>query len=196
MATIERYRVNWNGVSGPAVSTFYGQPGGSVSDLTPALKTFFSSLGPLCIPSGISISFNTQVDQIDEFTGMLTGTRNVPQQSGVTGAAGTAFSMPSGLLVQWITGAVHLGKRVVGRTFLVPAAGVEAAGGLPASGSRTAIAAAAATFVTSTSLSFGVWSRPFVPGIGSDHPAHAGQAFTVTGAAVPNKFVVLRSRRD
>lgn len=196
MATIERYRVNWSGVSGPAVSTFYGQPGGSVSDLTPALKTFFTALQALCLPSGVSVSFNTLVDQIDEFTGTLVGTRTVPQQSGVAGAAGTAFSMPSGLLVQWITGAVHLGKRVVGRTFLVPAAGVEAAGGVPAGGSRTAIATAAAAFVTSTSLSFGVWSRPFLPGIGSDRPAHAGQAFTVTGAAVPNRFVVLRSRRD
>jgi len=60
---------------------------------------------------------------------------------------------------------------------------------------------AAAAFVTACSGKLLVWSRPQEAKTAIEHPPHGieerdGSSYPVIASSVPNKIVVLRSRRD
>jgi hypothetical protein len=102
------------------------------------------------------------------------------------------YSAASGACINWYTDGVRNGRRVRGRSFMVPIGsnGMENNGTLNATalGSwRTATDLLIASFENST---LGVWSRPSAPA------ATDGIWHKTTSMTIPDKAAVLRSRRD
>jgi hypothetical protein len=186
MADIERIRCPWSGFPGaPGVSTFYAT---DAILLRPKLKTFFDAVKAY-LPSNVTINYDGAGDRIDEFTGQLTGSWSTAAALAPTvGSLGQVYAAPVGMCVNWITATILHGRRLRGRTFLVPVQ-QDTATGVPNPLAITAIQNAANALAGSELL---VWSRPTKPPL----PARPGGSGPVTSAKVSPKYVVLRSRRD
>jgi hypothetical protein len=162
------------------------------------VRTFFNSVASM-IPSGITLTVSPVVKVIEATTGDLDSIISVATApAAVAGAAaGTAWSGPVGMCVNWSTSSVH-GTRVVrGRTFLVPLGSIFESG-TPNDTFVATVQAAATALRTASGPTLGVWARPVeaddehVPPI----VARAGEIYPVTANFVPDKSAVLRSRRD
>lgn len=194
MATINRARVAWTNFSGaPGLSTFYF--GSSTVDMT-ALRAFFNAF-TLLIPSGVTIAVPSAGDQINDTTGQITGIWTGPAQSSFNCSGGTgAYAGGSGAVCEWLSSAIVAGRRPIGKTFLVPLiSGQFDSNGSLSAGCITAIQTAAATLITAYAGEMKVFSRPYVPPVGSPNPPRVGVASTIVAARVPDLAAVLRSRR-
>jgi hypothetical protein len=198
MADIHRVRVGLTGFIGaPGVCTFYGLDGPA---LQAPLRQFFAACKSQ-FPLDVQIKVETNGDVLDPATGKITNTWIGTDQPIVQGSSGGVYVAPVGILVRWLTAVVADGKRVRGRTFLVPGSGdsYDIAGQVnPAA--QGVVAVAAAAFVAAASPSLIIWHRPFKGSAATAtrpaRPAHIGSAAGVTGSGVGTKAVVLRSRRD
>jgi hypothetical protein len=107
----------------------------------------------------------------------------------VTASTDAASGGPAGGLVHWLTTDVVSGHRVRGSQFLVPlAAGNFDSAGTIVNSTVSTLLSAAQALVTACAPDLVVWHRPVGGSGGSQH--------VVTGASVPDKIVVRRSRRD
>lgn len=203
MVAMNRVRVAWTGGSVVAgLSTFYF--GSSTTDMA-ALKAFFTTL-MFKVPNSISATIPIVGDQINDTDGKIIGSWGPGTNGGVAGGGGgsTAYSGVSGFCVDWKSSAIVAGRRVQGRTFFVPAStSVYQTDGTIIDSERTAITTAATTLITAYAGELKVFARPFAgkaaeagPPPKPAKPARVGQACQVIAAIVPDKAVVLRSRRD
>lgn len=153
-----------------------------------AIRTFFNALAGL-LPSGLTIQVPSSGDTLSEVDGKITGAWSVgTTPTVVTGTAAGAYSGTSGAVVHWLTNAVVAGRRVRGRTFLVPLANTayDTAGSLLTS-ALTTIQTAAAAYVSGQTGKACVWARPA--------PGRSGSLASITSSKVPDLAVVMRSRR-
>ena len=176
----------WSGFPGaPGYSIFYATPGTGISG---DIKTFFTSCRTE-MPSSVTITSPTGGDSFDPVTGTLTGTWSGGVGGTTVGMSAAAYAGPAGACVTWLTSGIANGRRVRGRTFLVPlSSSAYQTDGSLAPGSLTALQAAADTLVSSSAGNLLVWHRPVGGGGGSAHP--------VVGAKVSDRVAVLRSRRS
>ena len=188
MADIFRTRVQWTGWRGaPGVSTFFSANQPSAGNLD-RLKTFFDTIKS-GLPVGTNVSVLGDGDQLDPATGNLTGVWSVAPPAPVFGLNNTASPGPTGLLVHWLTSSFFGGRRVRGRTFIVPTAGVWEVDGTPTAAYAATLKGAADQLIADwNAIQLVVWHRP-VGGAG-------GFAAPVNASKVPDLAVVLRSRRD
>lgn len=150
-------------------------------------QTFSSSL-----PSGVTITFPTVLERFDTGTGVLEEELPLDPLTTVTGAGSGNYSSAVGACINWRTTSVLNGRRVRGRTFIVPLTAVAyAADGTLSDTLRTTFQTNANALLDPgiTDLPLCIWAQP-APG-GSDGTAHQ-----VTTATVADKTAVLRSRRD
>lgn len=184
----------WSGFTGgPGYSNFFFAGGGGlISDaqqVSDRVADAFSELGGY-IPAGVSIRTAPEVAVIDSDTGMATGYHNVDQASASINAQGDNYAGPAGAVLTWRTDDVRFGRRIRGRTFIVPmtTASYEDDGTL----SSNALGALRdfADHMTSWDFDseFGVWSRP--------RDGEGGVFASVTSYSVPDRVSILRSRRD
>jgi hypothetical protein len=196
MADVFRVQATWQGFAGapgytnhyynaPLVGTFAAQ--GAVN----ASRAFFQAIS-LHIPSGVSIQVEATVAQLDESTGVQSDEFVVGTPATVVSGGGAATrAAPVGACVTWKTSTFVRGRRLRGRSFIVPLSTASYENDGTLSGGFLTAARAAATQMcdngaTSTSR-FGVWSRPR-GGVG-------GQFGTATSASVADRAAVLTSRR-
>lgn len=194
MASLWRYRCEWGGVrGGAALSTFYSA---AAADISTELGVFFNAIKG-ALPNSISITVPDTGDVINDANGELTGVWTGGEQTIVLGTSSDAYSAPSGAIFEWLTPGIVAGRRVRGKTFLVPitVTNYDAVGTISAS-SLGIFQAAAATLVDQAGDNMRVWSRPFEPKLGDDRPARTGSSYPVVAQRVPDKSVILRSRRD
>lgn len=170
-----------------------------------ALDTFLIAIAAN-VPLDVTIQAEAAGDEVDSATGVITGTWVDAPTTPHVGADTFPYSGPAGFEFQWLTPTIHNGRHVRGKTYIVPAG----RGGLDTDGTYTsvftaAIAAVGATFVAAATGNFQIWSRPrlatpsWTDVHGKIHPAKSavpGAAAPVGGVRVPDKVVVLRSRRD
>jgi hypothetical protein len=160
----------------------------AVTDFSP-IRTFLN--GCLAyVPNALSFVFPSSVDQFDETDGQLTGTLGLTPLTTLTSAAAAGpYAGSAGALVRWVTGSFVGGRRVQGRTYLVPLRNSAFAndGSLDSTALST-IQTAAAAMVTAFGADLKVWHRPSPGGTN-------GAAYTVNSATVPDLAVVMRSRR-
>lgn len=155
-----------------------------------SVRTFWAALNNT-LPSTVRIQVSGEIAIIDHLTGAVDAFENVTPPDQVQGLGQGAYSSATGMSVTWLTNGVRGGRKVRGRTFVVPMAG---AGAYDADGSLGAAAIsnlnnAASTLIANRALI--VWARP--------NPAEGlttGAKFEVTGHRVTDKPAVLRSRRD
>jgi hypothetical protein len=139
------------------------------------------------LPSTVRLAFPTFADQLDEGTGQLTGVFTCGTQGGISGTGAGIYSALSGAVVNWQTDTFINGRRLVGRTFIVPATGIDTDGSL-SSAFQSALISAAANMLATLGGNSRVWHRP--------KPGSPGSAAPWTHISVPDKCVALRSRRD
>lgn len=144
------------------------------------------------IPTGATLTINGTVEVIEDSDGRLQGFMNVTAPAPRVGTGTGNYSAPSGAVANWYTGTVRNGRRIRGRSFIVPLSGnalgpdgtidTTSLDSLRTSATTLAAASGAARLV--------VWSRPSLPG------ATDGVSAEVITATVPDKAAVLTSRRD
>jgi len=172
------------GVGGAGVSVFYTPFG---SDITVELGTFWNAIKTL-FPNSVTWDIPASGDVVDEASGLITGAWTGGTAATITATGGaTAYAGGTGAYVRWQTAGIVDGRRVKGRTFLLPllTAAYDATGTIDPT--RQATMQTAATTLVGAGKQV-IWSRPD-PG-GTNGTSHA-----VTAAVVPDKVTSLRSRR-
>jgi hypothetical protein len=157
----------------------------AIGDAMDALHDFYEA-AKVTYAAGTSINWDGQAQEID-----TDAPRVVSGQTpwGVSGTGDMGMPAANAMIVQWRSALAT--RRGRGRTFIGPVKqSAGEANGTPEEPSRTSLLAAAQALVDSSSSvnappwAFGVWSP-------TDKVIR-----DFTGCAVPNKFAVLRSRRD
>jgi hypothetical protein len=191
---ITRLTAQWGGFRGaPGYSNFFFDGAlsteGAVEAAAVAVRGFFQAINGE-LPTGSTISIVATADILDEASGQITSVIDFAAPSTVTGSGGGPYSAASGAVVNWNTQDYVNGRRVRGRTFLVPLAGAayDSQGDL-ASDTLTVLRLAADNLVGATlDAPLAVWHRPVGGAGGSSH--------VINSASVPDLGAVLRSRRD
>lgn len=186
MASMERIRVEWTGLTGlPGVTTLFADP--TVPTAYAAVHQFFDDIKDY-FPSGLTWSFPAFGDLIDDGTGALSGswsTTPLPPINGTVNMATHAAGV--GLRVKWNTNGISSSnRRVTGATFLTALASLY----FDTDGTINSIALADIQTAADTMVAaadFRVWTRP-VGGSG-------GTSNAVLSATVPDRVTSLRSRR-
>lgn len=138
------------------------------------------------MPDNTQINFDSEVLDLD-VSGTLLAVWPVTPPAVVAGTLTTAFAQAQGARIDWSTSTIVAGRRLTGRTYVVPiASGGYTTDGVLTGATVTALQTAANAFITATSAGrpLRVWSR-----------THATDA-VVASASVPLKGAILRGRRD
>jgi hypothetical protein len=199
MAHLARVTINWTGfVGAPGFTNLYFSPAAgpdvdqavvnaAVAKAYTWMNSFTSSM-----PTAVTVAVDPSVEVIDDSNGSLTafmtGTPAAPQVGGDSGT----FSAATGVCTSWYTGGIRNGRRVRGRSFMVPMGPTAYQNdGTLATTKLTAWRASANTLIANTDAArLAIWSRPTGPG------ATDGISYDVISANVNDKVAVLTSRRD
>lgn len=148
-----------------------------------------------------------QVDVIEDSDGEINDVLAPDEPAIVNGTGPAGFGpLPSMLLAQYRTNTVSSGKRLQGRAFLGPNNAGNNIDGSPDEGARAIVVAFGAALLDVGVLQgprLAVWRRPrdaraaqVGPPVVTALPARDGTSGQVTAITCPDKFSVLRSRRD
>lgn len=184
-----QYRALWNvpgGGSGFSVLhyTIAGN-GAAAQQLANDTRGFFVDLVNI-LPDDVDIDFDSEVIDLDE-SGVLTAVWPVTPPAQVAGINTSTYARAAGAVVNWATDTIVVGRRLSGRTYIVPLAGnAFDTTGIITTAARDVLIAAAEDFIAAGTANrpLRVWSR-----------THATSA-TVQSATVPIQGAVLRGRRD
>ena len=143
------------------------------------------------LPTAVSVDVSPVIEIYDEASGSLTGWADDSTELAVVEGGRTGGIVgPVGAVVNWITGTVSGGRRLSGRTFLVPLSDWAYDNDGTLSSDAIGIINNAAAGLSSDAFAhdFVIWSRPSGGGTGA--------VGSVIGHRVPDMAAVLRSRRD
>lgn len=183
---------------GQGVSTQYfdetGATAGSIANLMTAVRAFFVACQGAAA-NGTWWSWESELAVIDEVSGDITGYYSITPPATANAVGSGNYSAAAGACVTWQSQRVLRGRRMRGRTFIVPlSGGALDSNGTLGSGTITALLTAGNTLITAANAAghaMVVYSRP--------DPAHGivtGEIGVVELARVTDKTAVLRSRRD
>ena len=194
-----RVKVNWTGFAGsPGYTNLYlneftegDQTQVNADGAAAKVDTWVTAWQPM-LAATANVQVDPVVDVVESTNGQLQGFFNVTPAAARGGTATGNYSAASGAVVNWYTAGVRNGRRVRGRTFLVPLGGtaMSATGNLDDTKLAT-LRTATTTFIgIGGTGDMGVWARPTTPGA-TDGVWHPTTAFTI-----PDKAAILTSRRD
>lgn len=156
-------------------------------------RKFFDDL-KVALPNQVTVQALGEAEQLNEATGTLLHVWSVATPAIVQGtaAAATGWSAPTGAVASWTTQGIRNGRRIRGRTFIVPlTTGAYDTNGTLRPGEHAVINAAAQNiWDIDDTVQFSVYARPTV-GVGGD-----GIAYPVQSHRVPDMCAILRSRRS
>lgn len=200
MATVSTVTAVWQGFTGaPGYTRFnfaeLANPS-AVQTACNAVRTLLSTL-TVSMLNTWSITVQSLVQHHDLATGDLTGEASAgTPPTAINGSLvpTTVYAGGSGLVVNWITGQFWNGRKVRGRTFLVPAVSVYSSDGTITPTVVSNWQAAGNVFAATSGVTPVVWAKKFND---ADPPQQlAGGAFAITGAIVPDRAAQLRTRRS
>lgn len=152
-----------------------------------AVTSFWNAVRPQ-IDASVTFKVRNNGRIMDEQSGQVTGFWSGTGQAVVQGSGtGQAVADATQVLVQWRTGVVRAGREVRGRTFIPGLNAVNLADGNIGEAYAAAIEQAADTYLTDTSIGFGIWSRPT--------EGRVGALVQVASTRVWRELAVLRRRR-
>lgn len=204
MVAILRVQAKWSGFPGaPGYSSFHfrdfgtGSGDGLEPDIAQAqsaadrLRTFFGGMATK-VPGSATIEIESEVEMLESTTGALIDILPISPPLPVDCLGAVSYSGPVGGVVNWKTSLVHRGRRIRGRTFLVPFTSdcFSTTGGLDPTIRDDIQSHAEVLSANPGTPDLGVWSRPSAAG------ATDGQWAVVASCNVPLLAAVLRSRRD
>lgn len=159
------------------------------ADARAAVMTLWQNMRTI-LPLGLTLTVENAVALIEDTTGDQTDEINDPTPGAHAQPSGTGgFASPVGASVQWNTTTFRAGRRVKGRTYMVPlvTSAYDTAGNLTTA-ARDVIVTAANAYLAADGQPV-VWARPVDGG-------PAGVAALITSHSVRDFAAVLRSRRD
>lgn len=185
MTTIYKAQAVWSGfIGGPGVNTFY------LAEEPTSNAPFWAFYDGLkaAIPAGVSVQIQNSGVSVEAESGDLVGSWSVGAQDAVAGTGEGQHVGGAGAAVRWETGVIVAGRRLVGRTYLVPLTrGNYGTDGKLTSGFITGAGTAAVNLALALDTSLGVWSRP--------RPGLDGAHHLVTSAVIPATTANLSSRK-
>jgi len=196
--TVSRVTAVWSGFAGaPGYSKFSFQP---LADDTArnaagaAIRTFFLTVLTY-VPSGTTIQFLPQVDDLDIITGQLVSSATMTTvPASLTSSAGLqAYAAGSGFVVTWGATGVFNGRRIRGRTFIVPAVACFENDGTLTSAAITAVQGAGNALIATAGADLAVWNRSWTKA--TPPTPIAGIVSSATSCTVRDAASQLRSRR-
>lgn len=190
MASLIRHTAVWAGKPGlPGFSQFYHSvtdpPSTSAQTGHDAVRTFFADFLSY-LPADLTITVDPIYQILEDTTGDVVeeGTVGTPSNV-ITGVSAGSWNAQVGLLVEWVTGTFVAGRRLRGRTYMVPLAGIDDTDGTLGADALAAARGAGAWIVQSAE-DFRVWHRPA--------GAVPGSSASITGSTVRDHAAILRSR--
>lgn len=201
MAEILRVKARWGGFTGaPGYSVFHfrdfegnGDQNGFAQGAADRTRSFFDGFRVWLAPN-VTIQVLGEVEVVEETNGQIVDVVGVTQPAVVTSGASVIdrYAAAVGAVVTWRTSVVRNGRRVKGRTFIVPLKGdaYGSDGTLHTDFLGAINPAAAALHADAGSPDLGVYARPTAPG------ANDGAWYQVSSHSIPDISAVLRSRRD
>lgn len=203
MADLARVNVSWQNWPGaPGVSTFYFTNTAMQANVD-ALRAMFNSCAGL-LPSLLTITVPGSGDVINDVDGKITGSWSVTTPpTVVTGSAAGQYAGNSGAVIHWLTGSVLGGRRVRGKTYMVPLVSAYEANGSLLASAITTLTNAANTFITAVTPNFRIFVRPVEAHTEYDKKTgqpkaivgKTGGNYNVSSVRIPDLAVSLRSRR-
>lgn len=190
VATLHRLVIGWQGpmVVGTAVSVMHFEGSDSSAPPVADVLAAFAAAAAL-FPEDLVITVPASGDSIDDTTGELTGVWTTTGGGTVEGTTAFGTAAGVGACITWLTGGIVAGKKLRGRTFIVPIhAQNYAVDGTLVTSSLLVIQTLANDLQAAGGL--GVWHRPTTSG-GSD-----GTSYGVIANKVSDKVAYLSSRRD
>jgi hypothetical protein len=186
------YRAIWNVQGGGTGYSVFHVREASTSGVAAAAQTFAADLRTgfqsivAHLPDDVILNFDSEARELDVATGQLLAVHAFTAPTAVTGSSTAAYSAPSGARVDLVTAGIVAGRRIRGRTYLVPITSLDyTTTGTIQSTARTAFNACFDTFKGRSGVySLGVWSR-----------THGVIADVVT-CSTPSEAAILRSRRE
>lgn len=158
----------------------------SAQAVTTAFYDFFYELDDN-LPDEVSITMSSEVVNLDAF-GVLTDVYPVTPPAPVIGLSAGGYNRAAGGRVDWNTGVITNGRRLKGRTYIVPInASAFDANGLLVPSTRQRFQTASDDLIAALSaitVPLHVWSRTH------------GISAPVTSATIPLTGAILRGRRD
>lgn len=162
-------------------------------DVATKVATFLTSLRNH-IPGTISLQRLADVEEINEATGDLIGVFSTTTTAAASGSLPSTekWAAPVGAVITWTTAGIRNGRRVRGRTFLVPLGSsvFDTDGTIGTTPMNGINSLSAALYAASGTTSLAVWGRPSAPG------ATDGVAYNVLSHKVPDMAAVLTTRRS
>jgi hypothetical protein len=200
-STLYRVKLRWSGFMGaPGYSIFHFAPNGTGTaegESQAAAIAVDAWAGNIVgnLPAIGTLQVEPDVEEIQVSNGQMLGVFPVQGLSGHQSSAPSqeAYSGPAGAVVNWRTAGVRNGRRVHGRTFLVPLRGAAFENnGTLSTITQTNLRNESQTLADGAfdGPSLHVYCRPSTKG------ATDGLSFAVDSASVPDLAAVLRSRRD
>lgn len=175
---------------GTGYSVFHfldGTPGQFDPSLAVNLSNAFSAI-QVNLPNDVTISFDNEARVLDSLTGDLLAAYPVTPSASISGGGAGSWAGAAGARVVWDTGEIVAGRRLRGRTYLVPLANTayDNDGTLSAAfiGRALDFGQALVQPALPNPSPLVVWSRA------------SGAALPVVGWSCPDKTAILRSRRD
>lgn len=187
---LNRLVIDWSGadIVGRAVTVLHFQGADSSAPNVAAIKSAFAAAAS-ALPNTVTITVPGTGDVIEDTTGHLVDVWTASGGGTVTGTATTAGPAGVGVCVGWNTGGIVNGRRLRGRTFIVPIPG----NSYDPDGTLTAATLGVwQTWANAVQASgaLGIWHRPTTAG-GSD-----GTSYAVLSSRIRDKVAFLSSRRD
>jgi hypothetical protein len=193
VASLWRVVVDWSGGKiGTGFSNLYFTGGVSTPQIcADSVRTFFSSAynANTSLPTGITISFRSTVDVVEETDGSLANQLPVTAPGSLTGADSKVYAALAGSCVTWRTADFHNGRRVRGRTFLVPLGGNALQSDETIDNTQLGFINTAAASLVSAAPELVVWRRPTAVG------ATDGTHSVVISGTSADRACYLTSRR-
>jgi predicted secreted protein len=164
------------------------------NDAIARTRKFFDDL-KVCLPNQVTVLVQPEAEDIDVASGDMVGVWSAVVTPAVvqgTASAATGWAAPTGANVTWNTAGVRNGRRVRGRTFIVPmtTGAYDTDGTLRIGEFNVLNSAAFNLWSIAGPTSLAVYCRPVVD------PAQDGATFEVTSQRLPDKCAILTSRRQ
>jgi len=184
--TVDRVRIAiTGGPGGNGVTTLYFKEGPVAQ---PAVVDFAEGLAN-DLPNDCQLLVSNFGDTINQETGEIVGTWTGGTTTAFVGLQSGAWTAGVGFRVQWRTAGIVAGRRVVGKSFLVPkASSCFDTSGAPTTTSLGGTGTIAQALIDDTPGNMVVWSRPSGSRLGSIH--------NVVEPFVPPQGAFLRTRRE
>lgn len=201
MPSVYRVTAVWNGFQGaPGYSKFSFQALNTDVNRNAAgaaVRAWFASLTSY-MQNAWTVAVQPTVQEFNDLNGLLIGEdvmTTVPASVGGIGGSG-AFAGGSGACVSWKTTFFFVGRRVQGRTFLVPLLGAFDTDGTLAGSIIGTLNTANAALIAAPNAELAVWAKQWSAPDSSGHRTQiSGVTAPVTSAVVKDMASQLRSRR-